>query len=261
MQDRSFPVNPYGLKVSVADHVMTIQFDREHKRNSITYDMYHVLVASLKQAERDENVRCVLLTSSGPIFSSGHDVDGFDQGMDLVYDEKPSFAFMEALSSFPKPVIAALNGDAVGIAATMLFHCDFVYAVPGCHLVFPFAQMGLVPEFASSFFLSRLAGHKRAMALLLKDGRCDAEEAVELGIVTATVPQDQIAACVAEILARIAALSPEAVVLTKRLLKAESQDAVGIAIRQEAAAFHHLLQSPFVRDRLAAIRRKISVSR
>ena len=134
MRDRSLPPNSDGLDIVVADNVMTIRFDREHKRNSITYDMYRVLTASLKRAERDEQIRCILLTSSGPPFSSGHDVGGFSQGMDLAYDEKPSFAFMECLSAFPKPVVAALNGDAVGIGATMLFHCDFVYAVPDCHL-------------------------------------------------------------------------------------------------------------------------------
>ncbi|ARS29477.1 enoyl-CoA hydratase/isomerase family protein [Sphingomonas sp. KC8] len=250
--------NVDGMKMIVADHVMTIRFDREHKRNSITYDMYHGLTASLKQAALDDQIRCILLASSGSIFSGGHDVSGFAQGMDRAYDEKPSFAFMECLSTFPKPVVAALNGDAIGIGATMLFHCDFIYAVPGCRLVFPFARMGLVPEFASSFFLPRLVGHRKAMALLLIDGSCSAEEAAELGIINEIVPNERLESCVAATLARIVALSPEAVTLTKSLLMAENKEAVRIAIRQEAKGFHHLLQSPFVRERLAAIKQKIS---
>lgn len=258
MWDELHPTKSDGPEITVADNVMTIKFDRENKRNSITYDMYHALTNSLTHAKQDETIRCVLLTSSGSTFSSGHDVGGFTQGMDLAYDEKPSYAFMKCLSDFPKPVIAALNGDAVGIGATMLFHCDFVYAVPDCHLVFPFAEMGLIPEFASTAYLPQLIGHRKAMTLLLKDRRCTAEEAVEMGIINKTVSREDLAACVAETLTRISALSPEAVSLTKSLLKAESRQTVRVAIRREAKTFHRLLQSSFVRNKLAAIKRKIS---
>jgi len=258
MQDQTVDTDSDDLVVTRTDHVMTIRLNREGKRNSITYAMYRELVALIASAERDEAVRCVVLASTGSIFTAGHDVSGFTQGMDLAYDEKPSFLFMESLSNFPKPVIAALNGDAVGIGATLLFHCDLVYAVPDCRLVFPFAEMGLIPEFASSYFLPQLMGHKRAMALLLKERRCGIEEAVRLGIVNETVSREDLTAHVAETAAGIAALSPEAVAMTKKLLKTDGRQAVQAAIRQEAASFHDLLQSPFVRDRLAAIRQRIS---
>lgn len=258
MQDQTVDTDSDDLVVTRTDHVMTIRLNREGKRNSITYAMYRELVALIASAERDEAVRCVVLASTGSIFTAGHDVSGFTQGMDLAYDEKPSFLFMESLSNFPKPVIAALNGDAVGIGATLLFHCDLVYAVPDCRLVFPFAEMGLIPEFASSYFLPQLMGHKRAMALLLKERRCGIEEAVRLGIVNETVSREDLTAHVAETAAGIAALSPEAVAMTKKLLKTDGRQAVQAAIRQEAESFHDLLQSPFVRDRLAAIRQRIS---
>jgi enoyl-CoA hydratase/carnithine racemase len=258
MQDQTVDTDSDDLVVTRTDHVMTIRLNREGKRNSITYAMYRALVALIVSAEQDTAIRCLVLASTGSIFTAGHDVSGFTQGMDLAYDEKPSFLFMEALSNFPKPVIAALNGDAVGIGATMLFHCDLVYAVPDCRLVFPFAEMGLIPEFASSYFLPRIMGHKRAMSLLLKDRRCAIDEAVRLGIVNATVSREALSAHVAETAAGIAALSPDAVAMTKKLLKTDGRQAVQAAIREEAEGFHDLLQSPFVRDRLAAIRQRIS---
>ncbi len=258
MQDQTVDTDSDDLVVTRTDHVMTIRLNREGKRNSITYAMYRALVALIASAERDDTVRCLVFASTGSIFTAGHDVSGFTKGMDLAYDEKPSFLFMEALSNFPKPVIAAVNGDAVGIGATMLFHCDLVYAVPDCRLVFPFAEMGLIPEFASSYFLPQLMGHKRAMSLLLKDRRCAIDEAVRLGIVNETVPPEALSAHVAETAAGIAALSPDAVAMTKKLLKTDGRQAVQAAIREEAEGFHDLLQSPFVRDRLAAIRQRIS---
>jgi enoyl-CoA hydratase/carnithine racemase len=258
MQDQTVDTDSDDLVVTRTDHVMTIRLNREGKRNSITYAMYRALVALIVSAKQDTAIRCLVLASTGSIFTAGHDVSGFTQGMDLAHDEKPSFLFMEALSHFPKPVIAALNGDAVGIGATMLFHCDLVYAVPDCRLVFPFAEMGLIPEFASSYFLPQLMGHKRAMSLLLKDRRCAIEEAVRLGIVNETVSPEALSAHVAETAAGIAALSPDAVAMTKKLLKTDGRQAVQAAIREEAEGFHDLLQSPFVRERLAAIRRRIS---
>lgn len=258
MQDPIVDGDANDLVVTVLDHVMTIRLNREGKRNSMTYAMYRALVELIASAERDDAVRCLILASTGSIFTAGHDVGGFTQGMDLAYDEKPSFLFMESLSNFPKPVIAALNGDAVGIGATMLLHCDMVYAVPDCRLVFPFAEMGLIPEFASSYFLPQLMGHKRAMALLLKERRCGIDEAVRLGIVNETVSPEDLVDHVAAVAAGIAALSPDAVAMTKKLLKADGRQAVQAAIREEAESFHELLQSPFVRERLAAIRQRIS---
>lgn len=258
MQDEFHPLISDGLDVSVSGNVMTIKFDRPEKRNSITYEMYKSLTDLLKYSGNDDNIRCVLFASSGSIFSSGHDVSGFAQGIDMAYDEKPSYAFMECLSNFPKPVVAALKGDAHGIGATMLFHCDFVYASRDCHLNFPFAEMGLVPEFASTACLPRLIGHRNAMALLLKDRRCTADDAVAWGIINRAVPREDVMPLVGETLAAIVALSPEAVALTKGLLKAESHQGIAIAIRREAEAFHNLLQSPFVRNKISDIKRKIS---
>ncbi len=249
---------PTGIEVAVADRIMTIRLSRESKRNAISYDMYRRLVALLDIAEHDEDISCVLFASTGAIFTAGHDVAGFAQGLEMAYDEKPSFHFMKALVDFPKPIAAALNGNAVGIGATMLLHCDMVYGVPEARIVFPFADMGLIPEFASSLLLPRLAGHRRAMAILLNERGCDMRTAVDLGLVNEAVPREELEAHALRVLGGIAALSLDAVVMTKTLLKADERAAIHAAMRQEAESFHQLLHSPFVRNRLAAIRARIS---
>lgn len=247
-----------GLEVTIDARVMTIRFSREHKRNSITYDMYREMVALLTMAENQPEISCVLFASTGSIFTSGHDVSGFSQGLGMAYDEKPSYLFMQKLSAFPKPVVAALNGNAVGIGATMLLHCDLVYAVPEARLVFPFVDIGLIPEFASSHYLPQLMGHRRAMSLLLLDKGCRAEDAVQLGLVNETVARDELQARADSATATIASLSIEAVMLTKRLLKAADHAPSQAAIREESETFHRLLSSPVVRDKLAAIAQRIS---
>ena len=245
------------LETDVADHVLTIKFDREAKKNSITYDMYCTMIDLLHMAECDDNVRCVLFTGSGSIFSAGHDVNGFNRGLKLAYDRKPSYVFMQCLADFPKPVVAALNGDAIGIGATMLFHCDFVYSVPGCKLVFPFTEMGLIPEFASTVYLPQLLGHKKAMNLLLRKRGCSAEDAERWGVINEVVPPDEMAPHLDGVFADLVSVSPDAATKTKELLKAQSRDAVMKAIKQEAQAFHTLLSSTFVQKKLSAIKQKI----
>ena len=247
-----------GLDVTINAQVMTIRFNREHKRNSITYDMYRDMVDLLTLAENQPEISCVLFASTGSIFTSGHDVSGFSQGLGMAYDEKPSYLFMEKLSAFPKPVVAALNGNAVGIGATMLLHCDLVYAVPEARLVFPFVDMGLIPEFASSHYLPQLMGHRRAMSLLLLDKGCRAEDAIQLGLINETAARDELQARVDSATATIASLSIEAVMLTKRLLKAADHAPGQAAIKEESATFHQLLSSPVVRDKLAAIAQKLA---
>ncbi|WP_397584821.1 enoyl-CoA hydratase/isomerase family protein [Sphingorhabdus sp.] len=249
-----------GILADVADGVLTVTLDREDKRNAITYDMYLAIVHLLEQARSDRRVRCILFRAQGSIFTAGHDVSGFAKGVDMAFDQKPSYKFMQSLSTCPKPVVAMLNGDAVGIGATMLLHCDLVYAVPGARLVFPFTKMGLVPEFGSTYHLPLRIGHQKAMELFLRQGLCSTKEAAAWGIVNEVVPRQRIHAVVADALADIVALSPEAVTQTKALAKAAFSSANEIAIATEAQVFHELLRSDFVRHRIASIQRSISRS-
>ncbi|WP_417321005.1 enoyl-CoA hydratase/isomerase family protein [Emcibacter sp.] len=247
-----------GLELDVSDDVLTVRLDREKKRNSITYDMYDAITEALKMAESEDDIRAVLFSASGSIFSAGHDVGGFTRGLDLAYDEKPSYSFMQTLSRFPKLVVAAVNGDAVGVGATLLLHCDLVYAVPDCRIIFPFIKMGLVPEFASTYYLPQLIGYSKAMSLFLREGGCTAEQAVEWGIFNETIPRTQLRDYVADVLKELVKLSPDAVMQTKRLAKMTTKELVQTTIAEEAQVFHELLGSDFVRGRLETIQQKIS---
>ncbi|WP_321393856.1 enoyl-CoA hydratase/isomerase family protein [Emcibacter sp.] len=256
MENKKEPVT--GLELGVSDNVLTVRLDREKKRNSITYDMYDAITEALRMAEAEDEIRAVLFTASGSIFTAGHDVGGFSRGLDLAYDEKPSYSFMQTLSRFPKPVVAAVNGDAVGIGATLLLHCDLVYAVPDCRIIFPFIKMGLVPEFASTYFLPRLLGYKKAMSLFLREGGCSAEQALEWGIFNELVPSARLQDYVADVLKGLVKLSPDAVMQTKQLAKMTTQEPVQATIAEEARVFHELLGSDFVLGRLETIQQKIS---
>lgn len=242
-----------GLLVGQEGGILTLTFDRPQRRNAITYDMYDALTANLLSAGADSDIRCVVLTGTASIFSAGHDVAGFARGLALGVEEKPSFGFMCALSECPVPVIAAVNGDAVGIGATMLLHCDLVYAVPGARLVFPFMDMGLLPEFASTHYLTRLVGHRSAMELFLLKGQISVEDAVACGMVNAIIAPEELNATMREAALTIATYFPQAVRETKRLMKMDEGPAVRRAIGEEAHSFHELLKTDFVRERLSAL--------
>ncbi len=237
-----------GLSVAMEKSVLTIAFDRPLKRNAITYEMYDAMTRMLEAAAGDDAVCAVLFTGRGEIFTAGHDVSGFARGLSLRPEEKPSFGFMQVLSKFPKPVIAAVNGDAVGIGATMLFHCDFVYVANHARLKFPFMQMGLIPEFGTTFLGPRLFGHKTAMDLFILDGWCSAERAVELGIANRAAPSDELMDHAFSAGQSIAGLSPDAVRETKRLMKEPEGEGTAAATLAEAHAFHDLLKTDFVKD-------------
>ena len=149
-----------SIKTAVVDGVATIEIARPEKKNAITRAMYTQLAVAFDAAREDGAVRAVLLTGQPGIFTSGNDIEDFVQ---RPSDEAPpSIAFMKALISCDKPVIAAVTGAAIGIGTTMLLHCDFVYVSDEARLAMPFVSLGLVPEFASSLIVPRLMGNARA---------------------------------------------------------------------------------------------------
>lgn len=246
------------IAVSEQDHVLTLAFNRPAQRNAINYEMFDVLTARIVSASQGSDVRCIVLTGCDGIFSAGHDVHAFEQGLSMAVEDKPTFRFMHALLECVVPVVAAVNGDAVGIGATMLFHCDLVYAVPDARLSFPFMKMGLVPEFGSTNIIPRMIGQQRAMELFLLNGKATAKEAKSWGLVNALIEIDDLAQYAHDVALKIAALSPEAVRKTKWLAKQANAATLRSAICDEAHAFHELLATAHVKEQLAAIRTRIS---
>ena len=239
----------------VENRVMRIEIARPEKKNALTSEMYAMLAAALTAARNDPQVRVVLLHGSRDCFTAGNDLSDF-------LKRKPgegsaAFALFEVLPVLEKPIVAAVNGPAVGIGTTMLLHCDLVYAAPGARFQLPFVPLGIVPEFGSTLLLPMLAGYQRAAELLLLLGQpFTAEKAKEVGIVTAIFPEETLLPEAEKAALALAALPPESVRLTKRLMKAGNSKAVGAQIAEEGRLFLERLASPEAKEAMNAFLEK-----
>lgn len=233
--------------------VLRLTLTRPEKKNALTRAMYAALADALTEACGDAGVRAVVLAGEGGAFTAGNDL--FDFMMDPPRDEtSPVFQFLHAAVSFPKPLIAAVEGVAIGIGTTMLLHCDLAYAAPSARFKMPFTDLGLVPEAGSSLLVPRLAGQVRAAELLLLGEAFDAETAREIGLVNAVV-DDPLAEAMERAQA-LAAKPPAAVRQSKALLRAPLLDRVLATIREEAALFVERLQSEEAQEAFTAFMEK-----
>jgi enoyl-CoA hydratase/carnithine racemase len=241
------------IRSETADRVARIRLDRLDKKNALNAEMYAQLGAALAAADRDAQVRAVLLHGAADCFCSGNDVGDF---LKRPAGASPAQALFDALPNMKKPVVAAVGGPAIGIGSTMLLHCDLVYAAPNARFQLPFVPLGLVPEFGSSYMLPLLAGYQRAAELLLLGQPFTAEKAHEAGIVNAIVPQEKLLEHALQVATALAALPPESIRLTKRLLKARYTEALGAAIDEETRIFTERLHSPEAKEALSAFLEK-----
>jgi enoyl-CoA hydratase/carnithine racemase len=243
------------IKSETKDRVARIRFDRLDKKNAITVEMYAQLGAALAAAEADPQVRAVLLHGSADCFTAGNDVADF-LNAPRNPDSSPARALFDTLPQMKKPVVAAVGGPAVGIGSTMLLHCDLVYAAPNARFQLPFVPLGIVPEFGSTFLLPLIAGYQRAAKLLLLGQPFTAQEAHEAGIVTEVVPQERLLEHSLQIANALAALPPESIRLTKRLMKARHAPTLAATIEEETRIFTERLTSPEAKEALTAFLEK-----
>ena len=229
--------------------VLHLVLDRPEKKNALTRAMYARLADSLEEAATDGSVRVVVLSGSGGVFTGGNDLADFMMDPPTGPDS-PVFRFLQAAATFPKPLVAAVQGPAIGIGTTILLHCDLAYASADAMLKMPFVDLGLVPEAASSLLLPRLAGRVRAAEMLLFGEAVPAETAREVGLVNAVVEAP--VAHALEQAAVLAAKPPAAVRLTKALLAHDTAEAVGDAIAREGALFVERLGSPEAAEAFSA---------
>jgi enoyl-CoA hydratase/carnithine racemase len=228
--------------VTQAGPVLEVQFNRPEKKNALTASMYAAVTDAFHRADEDKTIRVVLLSGTGDTFTSGNDITDF-QARAATDEGLHASPFLDALSSLATPLVAAVNGAAIGVGTTMLAHADIVIAGRSARFVMPFTSLGLVPEAASSLLFPRLVGHQRASALLLLGDLMDAETAREWGFVNQVVADDVLMATARDIGARLAALPPAAVRLTKDLIKNGRGDVPG-RIEQELVLFRDRLRSP-----------------
>ncbi len=223
-----------------AGSVLTLSFNRPAKMNALTRSMYAGLAKGLNDAAGDFGIRAVILTSEGDHFTAGNDIVDFMDNPPTS-DSSEVAQFLAALLNFPKPLIAAVKGNAVGVGTTMLLHCDVVVASPSANFSMPFASLGLVPEAGSSFLFPALVGYQRAAKIFFTGESFGADAALEMGLI-AEINSDALAGAT-KIAQHIAEQPPQAIINTKALLKARNHESVAAVMKAEFEIFAMALQS------------------
>jgi enoyl-CoA hydratase/carnithine racemase len=239
--------------------VLHIVLNRPEKRNALTRDMYDRISKSLESGDDDPNVRVMMLYGNGKCFCAGNDVKDF-QDMDWGSD---SLSITQTIPRAKKPLVAAVNGYATGIGATMLLHFDLVYASSGCRFQYPFVNLGLVPEFGSTLYLPFLVGYQRAAELFFFGDWLSAEDALKLGLVNKVFPEDTLIAEVTSLAESLALKPPEALRNTKMLMKRFYSEVLGKYKPEEWEVFKRMQKSPEAQEAFQAFleRRKPDFSR
>ena len=240
---------------SEQDGILTIRFDRPEKKNALNRAMYSALADELERADRTDSIRVILLTGSQDCFSSGNDLADFIMAPPKGTDS-PVFRFLTAISTARKPLVAAVNGTAVGVGVTMLLHCDLVYAAAGATFQMPFVSLGLCPEAGSTLLLPRMMGHQRAAELLLMGESFGAGTAREVGIVNQVCKDGELMAIARAKAEQLAAQPAASVRLAKALLKRDYGAELQETIAEEGRLFLDRLGSPEAAEALKAFMEK-----
>jgi enoyl-CoA hydratase/carnithine racemase len=242
------------LIVTRAGAIMEIRFNRPEKKNALTRAMYAGVVDAFASAEANPTIRVMLLTGTGDTFTSGNDIKDFQQRAAGANTSAAS-PFLTALSTLTKPLVAAVNGAAVGVGTTMLAHCDLIVAARSARFVMPFTRLGLVPEAGSSLLFQQMLGHQRASAMLLLGDPLDAETAHAAGFVYQVVDDADLMTAARAVAERLAALPPQAIRQTKHLMRRGKPDLTG-RIGEELELFRARVASPEAAEAFAAFMEK-----
>ena len=243
--------------------VLTLTFNRlDKKKNSITAAMYGALADALAAARDDAALRAVVIQGHEQVFSAGNDLGEFMHAPPSGADA-PVWRFLHAIADFPKPLVAAACGAAVGVGTTLLLHCDLVYAGDNARFSLPFVNLGLCPEAASSLLLPRRIGLARAAEALLLADPFGAEQALEWGLVNRILPPLEVNAHAQAQARRLAEKPLGSLLATKRLLKLEDAEAVRRRLAEEGEVFSRMLGEPAAREAFSAFmdKRKPDFSR
>jgi enoyl-CoA hydratase/carnithine racemase len=235
--------------------ILQVLLNRPARKNAMTADMYTRFAWALEKATTDEAVRVVFWHGAGDSFCAGNDIGEFLKSPSGA-GESPQASLMHAFIGFDKPIVAAVQGAAVGGGTTMLTHCDFVYAGESAKFQTPFINLGLVAEFGSSFSIPERVGHLRAAEMFLLGEAFNAARAAELGLVTRIVPDQDLLATATATVERLAAMAPGALRANKRLLKRASIEQLELAIEAENREFMGRLRSAEVKEALSAFLEK-----
>lgn len=233
--------------------VMTLTLNRLDKKNSITRSMYAELAAALAAANDNAAVRVLVIQGHATVFSAGNDIADFlNPPVADTRETAPVFKFLHGIASFPKPIVAAVCGPAVGIGTTMLFHCDLVYAGDNAAFAMPFVNLGIVPEAASSLIVPQMFGYHRAAEALLLGEPFMAEAALEVGLVNKVLPPTECNDYAQTVAKKLAAKPLSSIVETKRLMKMGQMDAIHTRMDLEGDTFGRMLTEPAAKEAFGA---------
>ncbi|GAA0356794.1 enoyl-CoA hydratase [Bowmanella denitrificans] len=234
--------------------VLKILINRPHKKNALSMPMYQHMAMAIEQAKEDNEIRAILIASTADDFTAGNDLADF---ADFSEHEQigDTVRFMNALMHCPLPVVAKVQGLAVGIGTTMLLHCDLVYCADNSRFSLPFINLGLVPEYASSYLLPKLAGHAKAAQWLMLGESFYAEDAKAFGMVNQVFNLDQLDIEVDKVLAKLVAKPRQAMALTKALMKSNLEE-VNLHMNEELDFFIEQLRTPAAKEAFAAFLQK-----
>jgi len=241
------------------DGVMTLSLDRPAKKNALTKAMYNALTEALNMADEDDAVRAVIIAAEGDDFCAGNDIMDFAQGLPELraaadLEDLPVFRFLKALTFFGKPLLAAVQGQAVGVGVTMLLHCDLVAASDDARLSLPFLKLGLVPEAGSTLLLPQRIGHARAFAWMALGEMIGAHEARDLGLVNRVTDRVSLHGAAMDMARKVAVLPPNALRHTKAFLR--DRETLWQVVRAEGEVFRELLFSPEAQAAFMAFMKK-----
>jgi enoyl-CoA hydratase/carnithine racemase len=235
--------------------ILRVQLNRPEKKNAMTSGMYITLAGLLNDAAKDDRIRVVLLHGAGDSFTAGNDLEDFMKNPPGSGDS-PQNLLITAMTNFDKPLVAAVRGAAVGGGTTMLTHCDFVYAGESTRFQMPFINLGLVPEFGTSYTIPARIAHIPAAELMLLGEPFDAARAAALGLVTRVVPDQKLLATATEVAQKLAEKPAGALQACKRLLKRASREQLQLAVKAENEEFAAFVRSADAKEAITAFLEK-----
>jgi len=243
------------IRIEHRDHILTLTFARPDKKNALTNAMYGALADAILAAENDKAVRVIVLRGEGDMFTAGNDVGEFAMMATGAFKgERHVSRFLEAITRSTQPLVAAVQGRAVGIGTTMLLHCDFVLLAEDAQLSTPFVSLALVPEAASTMLMPLRVGYARAYEMFALGETMDAKTALQLGIANRVVPLETLHEEAAAIAAKLAKQPAGSLAATKRLMR--NAEVLAAQIGAESKCFAERLQTAEAREAFTAFAEK-----
>ncbi len=235
---------------------LVVRINRPERKNALTHGMYSAMADAIENAHADSDIRCLLFTGSEECFTAGNDLGDFADGLPDDFPTTPVGRFLFGLARATKPVVAAVNGPAVGIGTTMLLHCDFVFAGSNSRFQMPFANLGLCPEGGSSLLLPTWLGRVRAAELLMLGGAFTPSDACNMGLINKVCEPADTEATALLTCQQLEAQPPAAIRATKDLLNRSNRKALEATMLEEGELFGQRLKSPEAAEAFKAFAEK-----